>query len=123
MKKKIKRCLAIILTIAMLLTMSVPAFAEEPEDNLKQSPLIEQEGSDDVQKEKDTSLEDSAAEADSSTEKLKKAASAKAVAADETRTVLYADGTLILNELAKNQTANEAKHGAASKEFHAWDVE
>lgn len=38
MKKKSKRWLAIILTIAMLLTMAVPAFAEEPNSTLEQVP-------------------------------------------------------------------------------------
>lgn len=35
--------------------------------------------------------------------------------------MLYADGTLILNELAQNQEANEAKHGAVKKEYPAWN--
>lgn len=39
MKKKSKRWLAIILTIVMLLTMSVPAFAEELNGALEQIPI------------------------------------------------------------------------------------
>ncbi|MEY8367016.1 BspA family leucine-rich repeat surface protein [Anaerovoracaceae bacterium 41-7] len=37
------------------------------------------------------------------------------------KTVLYEDGTLILNELSRDSTANIEKHGAVRKEFSAWD--
>lgn len=35
--------------------------------------------------------------------------------------MLYADGTLILNELAQNQEANEDAYGAVKKEYPAWN--
>lgn len=130
MKKKSKRWLAVVLTIAMLFTMSVTAFAEEPEDSFNQNLTIDQAESD-VQNEEDTSIEksdvqdlekaeESAAEADDTEKPKKAAAAAKAVVADGTRTVLYEDGTLILNESDNSQAENAAKHGAVTKEYPAW---
>lgn len=121
MKKRSKRWLSILLIMAMLLTMAVPVFAEEPDSSIEQIPIDEVREAD-IEGVDASSLEDSEIQNSQqvSIEKLKKAV-AKVVVVDGTRTVLYEDGTLILNELDSDQENNEAKHGAASKEFPAWD--
>ncbi len=138
MKKKSKRWLAIILTIVMLLTMSVPAFAEELNGALEQIPIdaVQEIDHQDAENTSSDTPENQDSEQNSVTEEPpadteeKEQLSfeapetpEKVTPTDDTRTVLYADGTLILNELAKNQAANAAKHGAVKQEYPAWDGE
>jgi len=124
-KKKSKRWLAIILTIAMLLTMAVPAFAEEPNSTLEQVPPDAAiEDSQDTENISSDTPENQDSEQTEDTEepapKAKKAA-AKATVADDTRTVLHEDGTLIINELAENLEVNAEQHGGIIREYPAWD--
>ena len=123
MKKKIKRCLAIILTIAMLLTMSVPAFAEELNGALEQTPIdavqenIEKQEQNELEnKDLETAIQDAAVSKDEevAAETPKKAA-ARAAAADTT-IVLYSNGTLVINELPEDRSTNTSAYGSVTIE-------
>ena len=123
MKKKFKRCLAIILTIAMLLTMSVPAFAEELNGALEQTPIdavqenIEKQEQNELEnKDLETAIQDAAVSKDEevAAETPKKAA-ARAAAADTT-IVLYSNGTLVINELPEDRSTNTSAYGSVTIE-------
>lgn len=126
--------------MTMLLAMAVPAFAEELDSYMEQTLIdaVQEDQEDTVMNDvDDTSLSETQDsdqveatddEADSeqvsqeSSGKPKKAAP-RVTTADGTRTVLYEDGTLILNELEADSAANESAHGAVTKEYPAWDGE
>ncbi len=137
MKKQIKRWLSIVLTTSILLTMSVPAFAEEPDGISEQIPIdviqeIDNQDAENINSdtpENQDSEQNSVPEETPADTEEKEQLSFEAPETPETpttngtRTVLYEDGTLILNELVKDQEANESAHGAVTKEYPAWDGE
>ncbi|MGC2873992.1 BspA family leucine-rich repeat surface protein [Ihubacter sp. mB4P-1] len=132
MKKKIKRWLSIALTASMLLSISVSTFAAEPSSTLKQPADngIQEDAENQEQnvpdKDPNTAIQDTAVSKgeesaeEATAEKIKKA-KATVVVADDTRTVLHEDGTLIINELAENLEVNEEQHGGIIREYPAWD--
>ncbi|MEY8368158.1 BspA family leucine-rich repeat surface protein [Anaerovoracaceae bacterium 42-11] len=132
MKKKIKRWLSIALTASMLLSISVSTFAAEPSSTLKQPADngIQEDAENQEQnvpdKDPNTVIQDTAVSKgeesaeEATAEKIKKA-KATVVVADDTRTVLHEDGTLIINELAENLEVNAEQHGGIIREYPAWD--